>query len=251
MNRTAWTALLGGAAVVGPAAVLAATPPGPAEAFVPPQQPVVLTRTLVRDLANGKHIVTQRSWQLSFRRDGAGYAVDAALIDSRVEAPPELAALAQIERLRPDGALFPLALDAAGMIVAPQPGSSTAGHADARIGAARDAAAGSITRSALAPAQREQAQSLLAAVAAAAARGIAEWPVDVFVPRDGHREDRRDFDTGVGGAGSVTVVVDTHARSGESSLGRTSRRVVTRIGSDRRASEEQWALVPRAKFAPQ
>ena len=47
MNRAAWTALLGGAAVVGPAAVLAATPPVPAEAFVPPQQPMVLTRTLV------------------------------------------------------------------------------------------------------------------------------------------------------------------------------------------------------------
>lgn len=244
MNRAAWFALLGSGALAGSTFALSAAnarqaPPDARPRFVPPVQPVVLTRTLVRDLADGKHIVTRRSWQLTFRTTADGYLVDGALIDSQVEAPPALAALARIEQLRPDGGLFPLPLDAAGLIVAPSPGTSAA------VDTARTAAEQSISRSALAPAERGQAQSLLVAVALAAQRSAATWPADLFVPGNRHREDRREIDTGVGGAGWVTVTVDAQSQPGDGLPRLTARQVVTEIGGNRRVSAEQWAIAQR------
>ncbi len=240
MKRAAWFALLAGPAMALPASTaVARTTPG----FVPPGQPMVLTRTLERALADGKRIVTRRSWELSFRRTADGYVVDGALLDSQVEAPPALAALAQIERTRSDGTLFPLLLDASGMIQPPAPAANTV-----PVVAARESAARIITAASMAPAERGQAQSLLAAVAAAALHTASSWPTDLFVPRQVHREDRREIATATGESGSIAVVTEMRVGAAGALLEHASRQVVTQVGGDRRTSEEQWALVPRAQF---
>lgn len=240
MKRAALLALLAGPAMALPAStVVARTTP----AFVPPAQPMVLTRTLERALADGKRIVTQRSWELSFRRTADSYVVEGALLDSQVEAPLALAALAQIERTRSDGALFPLLLDASGIIQPPTAAANTA-----PVVAARESAAKIITAAPMAPTERSQAQTLLVAVAAAALQSASSWPTDLFVPRDLHREDRREIATATGEAGSIAVVTTMRVVPAGDLLEHASRQVVTQVGGDRRTSEEQWALVPRAQF---
>ena len=242
MKHAAWFALLAGPALIFPATAVFSRP---STRFVPPAQPMVLTRTLERALADGKRIVTRRSWELTFRRTADGFAVDGALLDSQVEAPPGLAALAQIERTRTDGALFPLLLDADGIIQVP----ASAGDA-APVITARESAAQIITHAPMGSAEREQAQTLLAAVAAAALRSASNWPADLFIPRDLHREDRREIETGTGETGSIVVITNMRVQSAGALLEHASRQVVTQVGNDRRTSEEQWALVPRAGFDP-
>ena len=87
-------------------------------AFAPPEgEPMLLTRTLRRELSDGKAIVATRRYRVSFARSDSGWTVDGLLIASEIEAPPSLAALASIEQQRPDDALFPIRLDAGGVIL--------------------------------------------------------------------------------------------------------------------------------------
>ena len=243
MKRAAWFALLGGTALALPGTRVLAAAPAVSARFVAPARPMVLTRTLVRALADSRRIVTRRTWQLAFRQTATGYVVDGVLVDSQVDAPPQLAALARIERERPDGGLFPLTLDSAGLIAA-----ATSPDTAASVAAARGAAAQSIAGSALAASDRGQAHDVLGALAAAAQQGAFTWPRDLFLLGSRHREDRRDIAAGTGQAGSVTVIVDVREPVDGALPRQISRRVVTRIGSHEQSSEEQWSLAPAGQF---
>ena len=103
-RRAVW--LAGAAAIMPVGAAGAAEPPAQAEqpaAFVPPDAPMVLTRSLRRSLPGGAEIRTSRSYSIRFVREADGYRVEGALIDVAVDAPPALAALATLERARGDG----------------------------------------------------------------------------------------------------------------------------------------------------
>jgi hypothetical protein len=114
--------LLAGAGALFPAATglssanAAAQPPAVSGAFAPPTGPVTMTRTLVRNLADGKQIIVTRRYLIRFTPEGDGYRLDGEQIDAEVVAPSALSGLAEIERKRIDKGLFPARLDARGMI---------------------------------------------------------------------------------------------------------------------------------------
>jgi hypothetical protein len=94
----------------------------PAAEFAPPvDKPMLLSRTLVRELGGGATIVATRRYRVVFHRTEAGWRIDGALVASEIDAPAALSALAAIERGRPDDGLFPILLDPAGRIVPKAP----------------------------------------------------------------------------------------------------------------------------------
>jgi len=112
--------LIASAAVVLPASHVAAMD-GPeavaaSDAFAPPSTPLILTRTLYRDLPGGGKIVVTRQYAVQFSTDGDGYRLDGQLLDTMVQVPERLSALAEVERKRPDSGLFPAYLDRNGLI---------------------------------------------------------------------------------------------------------------------------------------
>lgn len=203
--------------------------------FSPPATSMVLSRTLVRDLPDGKTITTRREYEVRFTRMGAGFRVDGALIDVAVDAPPSLAALAEIERRRPDAGLFPILLDASGIIIGN--GEQVPGTA---VGQAATLVSERIGASGLSALDMLQAQAFVARLRGNAARG--NWPNDVFRPAPGRRSEQRSLSLPGGGAGEVTIEIEGQGPGPAGQVAAVDRIVTTDLGGDKRITREHWRI---------
>lgn len=220
------------------AAVAAASPaPAPADtaAFILPDGPINLTRTVRRTLPDGKEVIATRSYEVRVARDGGGYRVEGRLLSAQVDAPPSLEALAAIERKRGDDSLFPFRLDAQGLIVSPAaPGDG------ASLQAAGIAARHAIAKGRLAPAQRREAEAAVGQIMARGAAGSgAQWPADLFRPALGRRTSVTAISLPGGRAGTVTTAIEVTREAGAARIERT---VVTETGGNRRTIREIYML---------
>lgn len=209
----------------------------PPVVFAPPSAPMLLTRTLRRSLSDGREVISRRRYELHFLRDGDGFRVEGRLIDSSVEAPPVLHALAEIERTRPDSGLFPMRLDATGLIIP----EASAPSAEARRQAASQAAA-QIRGSAMSSAQKETALGSLGQFAAQGAQ--TPVPLDLFRPAPGRHVESREVAMPDGGQGLITIEIDATPSTRGPLLATLDHTITTALGTDRRVVTEQWALLP-------
>lgn len=221
-------------------AALADAPVHPPAAFAPPTGPLTLTRTVWRGLHDGQAITVARSYAVTIRPDGDGYLVDGTLIAATVDAPPQVAALAELERRRAETGLFPIRLDRRGLI---QPSPPAAKPAATHPELARTAAA-MISGAAVPDATRRQAGAVLDELVDAARSGTA-WPADLFNPAVPRREQQRDVALPGGAKGSVAVVIEVD-RAGPGLLPRSvERTVTTSLGGTASVTREQWTMQPR------
>ena len=236
--------LLGTVSLALPA--LAGTPPvAPTHVFAPPEgEPMLLTRTLRRELFDGKAIVATRRYRVHFTRTPDGWTIEGSLVASEIDAPPALAGLAAIERQRPDDALFPIRLDAAGVI---QPRDGTASPDGPAWRAALDhaiALASARPASAIDGAALDLLIQQMQAVVGAAT--LSRWPTTLFLPEPGtSREERRFALPGTGegaGEGAILAELERMPAEGTDTMGWAERRVVTEVAGTRRVTREQWSL---------
>ena len=220
-------ALLAGAAPLGAQQREAA-------GFVAPTGPMKLTRVLERALGDGNAVVVTRSWRVRFEPRAGGFLVEGEQIAVDVQAPARLAAMAEVVRANPQAGLFPIRLDAAGLIVRDAPADLP--PVPGLTEAAREYVA---DRSAAA---RAEAMRYVLAVQQAGAEMTTRWPQDLFFPTAA-RGDERTLPV-AGGEGSLTVRFEgTLDREGER-LAAAERRSVTRVGDSTRTSRETWRLEP-------
>lgn len=230
--------MLGGAAAL-PLAALAFAPQvatAHSKRFEAPAQPLVLTRELRRQLADGKEVVSRRSYEIRFVREKRGWRVDGALVASEVEAPPVLAGLAAIERARKDEGLFPLRLDENGMIVEqrgardPASGSVARAHVDKAI-----------ERISLAPSDKQVARDMVRRIEAQASAAGGGWPADLFHPVMEPRSQVKSMALPDGSLGTVTVA-EVARGSRDGLLEEFRRSVITELAGSRRENSEIWRL---------
>jgi hypothetical protein len=204
--------------------------------FLAPSTPLTLTRELRRALADGKEVVSRRSYEIRFVPDGAGYRIDGVMISAEVEAPPALAALAALERQRRDIGLFPLQLGGDGMIITQHGASDPAAEAQSRalIG-------GAIQHLALTGADRQAAAQTAIRLEAQARAVGGNWPSDLFHPATGQRSQVRQIPLPDGSFGTVTETISA-AGANSGLLRRMERRVVTELDGTRRENREIWTL---------
>lgn len=225
----------------------AADPSPPVDAatdvFVAPQGPLILTRTLRRGLADGKEIVSSRRYEVRIVADGAGesggFRVDGRLLDSTVEAPPSLAALAEIERKRGDAGLFPFRLDARGMIV-----SRAASNDPATPGQVGEAARKMIAASPLGPSDRQLSETIAGRILSRGAGSGGQWPSDLFRPVPGQHSQTSPTLLPDGAAGSITTTIETRRGTPEAPGDTIERIVTTETGGNRRVSRELYRVEP-------
>jgi hypothetical protein len=203
--------------------------------FSPPASSLVLTRTIVRPLPDGKTITTRRDYEVRITRAGDGFRVDGALIDVAVDAPPSLLALAEIERRRPDTGLFPILLDASGMIAAPS-GPQQSGL----VSQAASLLTERIGSSGLPALDMLQAQAFVARLRAGTAR--SQWPDDVFHPAPGKRSEARKLALPGGGEGQVLIEIAGERAGPEGQIASVDRTVTTELAGDRRVTLERWRI---------
>jgi hypothetical protein len=209
--------------------------PGLPDAFEPPQAQLLLTRTLHRPLPDGKAVITRRSYAVRIVRVLAGYRVDGTLVEAHVDAPPSLAALAELERRRPDQGFFPIMLDEKGMIVG---GGSPL--AEGSLEQAAMIAAEAIGSSGLLAIDMLQAQAFVRQLAKRAPR--SQWPADVFHPVPGKRSETRSIALPGGEEGHVLIEILTQGANPDGQIAQLDRVVTTDLAGDTRVTREQWAL---------
>lgn len=234
------TLMLAGVAALLPVTAGAGAPSGGAAHFVPPAEPMVLTRTVWRNLFDGNQIKVVRSYAVQIEPSGDGFTVAGHLIDAQVDAPAPLAMLADYERHRPDEGVFPLRLDQNGQILQSPPAEVPAAMASelTNRGAAMIDGAG------VSSAAKQRTRALLNQVIAAA-RGGVNWPSDLFNPASSAREQRREVALPDGGRGEVVVSV-TFDRPEPGAVPRTVERTVkTLLQGTESVSREQWTIAPR------
>ena len=219
-------------------ATMAAAPPAMAEAprFRAPTGPLVLTREVRRALADGQELVVRRRYLVHFAPAADGWTVIGDLAGVEVEAPADLAEMAQVERARPDAGLFPLQLDRAGLIVArPDPAAT--------VDAARSRAAISayLARTDLSETERAQASAMAARLQSQGQAAGNAWPADLFRPLPGARSEQRDIVLPDGRTGRVVVRIEAADGVG-GLLSHMERQTVTELDGTRRLSLERWTL---------
>ena len=208
---------------------------GPAR-FAPPRGPMIFTRRLERGLGGGAALIVGRRFAVSFDAVAEGWTVGGKQIDVTVDAPERIAQLAALERQRIETGLFPLALDAAGLIV---------GGPDPRPGKALDAAL-AIVRRGLAdrPLAGDERRQLEAFVRDSSARMTALLPADLFAPRGAPAHAARELALPGGDTGTIEVSFTAVADPATGVMRNARREIVTAIGSDQRLTREDWTLAP-------
>lgn len=229
--RSSAAAALVLAAIAGRAPAAAQGP----QSFSPPQSGLLLSRTLVRSLPDGKTITTRRSYAVHITRAGAGFRVDGELVDIAVDAPPALLALADLERRRPDHGLFPIQLDASGMIA-----SAREQVASPAVVRAANLVAERIGGSGLAALDMAQAQAFVDRLRSSAAR--SQWPDDVFRPAIGKRSEARTIALPGGDEGQVVIEIEGQGAGPEGQISAVDRVVTTDLAGDRRMTRERWQI---------
>ena len=207
--------------------------------FTPPRTEMLLTRTLRRTLPDGKEVIARRSYAVRFAGEGQGFRIDGRLIDVAVETPPSLQALAEIERKRPDAAMFPIRLDAAGMIVGGEP--PAAGEASEKAAAI---AAGQIGASGLVAIDMLQAQAFIRQMRNR--RGGSLWPANLFHPLANRRSETRTVALPDGQSGQVVIEIVAQTAGSTGLLASFERLVTTDLQGDKRITRELWTLTPAA-----
>ncbi len=231
--------LLAGIAAMLPHAALAAGKDVPREAALPvfePPSEAVITRTLSRHLHDGNVIEVTRRYAVQFVKTRDGYRLDGTLLDVQVDAPADLAPLADIERNRPDRA-FPIMIDRNGTIVE--------GSEPSQLPRARMAdVAGKLVQSAPIPtAMKAEARTQAAALAATAATNPV--PGELFRPQSGSRREVRSLALPGGQQGEVQIDITVGPSRVASLPGRVERTITTRMLNTSRVSKEVWQIAAR------
>ncbi len=227
--------------MLGGAVLLPMIGPGTTEAlaqsaFEPPTGSFRLTRELHKALSRGQEIVARRAYDISIARDGEGWRVDGQLVDSQIESPPELAALAELEKGRKDAGLFPIYLDRNGLIVGQHGSGDTV-----PIAAARAMVSGAIAQAPLTSSDHAVAADMVKRIVASSESGGGKWPVDLFRPTAGRRSESQSMPLPDGSEGRITVVVEAQG-SGDGLLDQFSRNVITELAGSRRETRELFKL---------
>ena len=219
--------------------------PAPGAKFSPPTAPLMLSRTVIRELSDGNRIAVMRRYKVQFVPSGDGFLLTGELVEVRVEAPALLGKLAELERQRPDPQLFPFVLDARGVLLAEAGGTPRDPRSRTHLaGAAAQLIAGSGL-----PADRTAQGSNLAGQLTAGAP-FSPWPSDLFIAVTPERRQHSKVALASGGHGDVDVLI----RVGKllpCGLPAVVERTITTLSQGvQRVSREVWTVDQLATSQP-
>lgn len=196
-----------------------------------------LTRRIERELGPAVQLVVERSWAIAFNPAGRGFEVAGRQLAVSVDAPPELAELAAIERARREDSAFPMMLDASGRMITRQDAP-----VDGNLAKAIDAVRGRLQSSLSDPTDLSAGTRFLDALQQAGQQVVSAWPADLFAPGSLERSQPREVALPDGTTGTVSVRETGLADPLTGLMQRFERQVETRIGSRTKSGRELFTL---------
>lgn len=205
--------------------------------IVPPTGGMLYRRRLERGLAGNAKFTVTREFRVWFEPVASGFHLNGVQLSAHVDAPESLASFAALEEQRVETGMFPISLDAAGLIIEGNgdlPGSEVER-------ALQDAGA-------LFPADvgrdQDEVAEFIEALHSTGTRLTAELPRDLFAPVEDARSDSREITLPWGDSGEVTTRFEAERDPLTHLMRHANREVVTRMGDDIRHSYEGWDLLP-------
>lgn len=209
--------------------------------FVPPAGEMLLARSLIRELSDGKQIVVSRKYRIRFVPIAGGYRVEGNLLGVTVDAPPILSSLADLERRRIDSDLFPMELGNDGLLraqISNRADSALRSEAQARAGALLDQRADD-------SAGRAEAGRVIGKLSQGPS--TSPWPADLFNANPGERRLERLVNLADGRTGAVEVILRVDARLPNGLPRRFERTVTTQLPGSRSVSREVFTFEDAVK----
>ncbi|MXP44493.1 hypothetical protein [Allopontixanthobacter sediminis] len=205
--------------------------------FDPPAIPMLLSRTVLRDLPDGAQISVHRSWEVRFERERDGFSVNGSQISVEVDAPPTLLALAQMEQSREEIGLFPMVLSTDGTVIGGEesPGSIWFDRAVSETAEQIEAAR-------IPGTEAEKVLGALSALHRSATGLTGKVPRDLFRPRSLEWQLDRTMDLPGGLSGTIAVLFNARLDAAGGLMERCERQIVSTIGGSSRTSSEIWNL---------
>lgn len=202
-----------------------------------PSGPMRLSRVVERSLVDGASIRVERIWDLTFASQSQGISVTGVQIEAQVDAPSNLASIAEIERERSTDSMWPILLGEDGAIMAASSGTreedlSAALREAERMISARDIPAPSIAQQRTYLARLQQASSSL----------LDQLPRDLFYPTGLPIRSYEEMELPGGIKGSFELTYEANKVPEHGWLDRAIRRVVTHVGESENSATERWAL---------
>ncbi len=231
---------LGGVAIAVPCAIsFAADTKADGRPLPLPAKPMRLTRVLTRDLRGSAQLRVSRAWQVEFAELERAIAVSGMQISARVDAPPQLAQMAQLEEGRDTSDIFPILLSENGVITAAGPATRPD---DLNEAVARAQAL--IADTPIPDDEKAQHHSFLTQLQLSGASLFDQMPPDLFFPAGRPVQSRKEISLPGGLTGEFEILYEAFTRPGTPWLHRAVRTVITQIGGDARRSIEEWGLEP-------
>lgn len=207
-----------------------------ADRFAPPTADMVLTRTVIRELSDGKQIIVTRRFQIRFEANAQGYRIDGTQIGVEVDVPPNLSSMADLERQRVEKGIFPLQLNADGILV-DQQGQPI----DPAFSKEMENRGAVLLNQAGLPAEEHAASTK--ALGQLTKRGSnTPWPADLFSASPGERRQQREVALSDGRRGKVEVVLRVEGLLTCGLPKSFERVVITELPGSRMVSREIFTL---------
>lgn len=208
--------------------------------IAPPTRPMVYSRIVSRDMADGSSFRVARSFVVEFRRFSDGFMVHGQQSGVTVDAPDVVAQFAELERARDESGMFPIALDPFGHILS----SGSALGDEAAVSGAVERAFAALSHQQLAQGERATLESILATLDAAGREIIAHLPPDLFAPAGGPRRQEQSIALPDGSQGRVLTHFEAQLDAGTGLMRAAQRDIVTEVEGSRRTTSENWSLRP-------
>ncbi|MCK0129715.1 hypothetical protein [Erythrobacter sp. F6033] len=202
-----------------------------------PATPMLLSRKVTRGLGDGNSLSVYREWMIEFAIQGRGFSVSGTQTHAKVDAPENLAAIAQIEESRSTDKMWPILLSSDGQILG-------AGDfiREEDLAAAVQAAEHAISQNDQPAALQIQQKRYLAQMHQAGSSLTDQLPPDLFFPAGDKQDLVRTVNLPEGGVGEFSVSYKAKTATDGPWLSEAMRKITTRIGKDTRESSEEWHL---------
>lgn len=198
---------------------------------------MTISRTVIRELSDGKQIKVTRRYAVQFEAEEGGYRLNGKLIDVKVEVPEIISGLAEIERKRDDSDMFPIHVDAQGAIR--QGEGAGAGDPGLRE-EMRAKGSALLAASGVSPAVAEQGMRLVNRTLQA--KPGSPWPTDLFRIEPGEHRVSRVVPLQGGAEGRIEVVTQVDALLPCGLPQTVKRTITTLLAGNRKVSHEIWSF---------
>lgn len=205
--------------------------------IVLPEGPHILSRRIERSLSDGEWISVDRSWQVEFSRQAQGISISGQQVDVEIKAPTSLAPIAAIEQARSTAEMWPMLLNASGMLF-----GAGVGISERDLSAAVEAAQSLLAERPAPASVRAQRLHYLASMQRAGSSLLDQLPDDLFFPTIGPMHAVRPVELPGGMTGEFELSYSAVAVPEKGWLDRAQREVITRLAGTQKIAREHWAM---------